>query len=454
MKDAVDAVAELDGLDLGDERRSARARRIVASLQANPAAAFPRAMGSVAEREAFYRLINNDAVSHQALVAPHRAQAIGRMCEAADRPIIAIDKTRFIFEGEAEREGLERISANKQGIEVFFALAVSPSRRTFGIVGVEPLDASGRSTALEWDGFADVAGCEIEAAGLEPIYVMDREADVYGLFCSLSEKRRDFVIRVSWDRVARELGGHRDHTMRDLVARAPISLVRTVPLSRRPNGSRTTVAKQKHPSRASREAKLAIRACTVILSRPSTKKLAALPERVTLQLVQVIELDVPKGTAPVEWLLATSLPIDDDAAIEAIVDAYRARWSAEEYFKALKTGCKFEERQLESRDALLNALGLLIPIAWRLLELRTLADDEPSAPASVVLDDDEIHILRKISRDVKLGNEPTIAEALLAIAGVGGHIRQNGRPGWQVLHRGFDELLRLVDGYRLAREEM
>jgi hypothetical protein len=452
MKDALDAVAELEGLNLGDKRRNARARQVVAALQAAPSEAFPSAMGSTAKREGFYRLINNDAVSLQALVAPHRAQTIARMCGVAERSIIAIDKTLFVFEGEAEREGLHRISANKQGIEAFFALAVSPSRRTFGIVGVEPLDGKGRSPAIEWDEFVDVVGCEIEATGLAPIYVMDREADVYELFCSLSQKRRDFVIRVSWDRVARALGGQRERTMRSLVERVPISLVRTVPLSRRPNGDRTSGAKQKHPARDSRDAKLAIRACTVVLSRPSTKK--QLPERLTLQLVQVAELDAPKSTAPVEWLLATSLPIDDAAAIEAIVDAYRARWSAEEYFKALKTGCKFEERQLESREALLNALGLLIPIAWRLLELRTLADDEPSAPASVVLDEDEIHILRKISKDVKLGNKPTIADALLAIASVGGHIRQNGRPGWQVLHRGFDELLRLVEGYRLARAEM
>ncbi len=454
MKDAVDAVAEFEGLDLGDQRRNARARRVVAALQAAPAAAFPSAMGATAEREAFYRLVNNDAVNLQVLVAPHRAQAIARMCEVAERPIIPIDKTEFVFKGESEREGLRRISPNKQGIEAFFALGVSPSRRTFGIVGVEPLDHGGRSAALEWDGFVDVAGCELEAAGLKPIYVMDREADVFELFCSLSEKQRDFVIRVSWDRVARELGGDCDETMRSLVERAPISLVRTVPLSRRPNGGRTTVAKQKHPARASREAKLAIRACTAVLSRPPIKKLAALPASVTLQLVQVIEVDAPEGTVPVEWILATPLPIDDVASIEAIVDAYRARWTIEEYFKALKTGCRFEDRQLESSDSLLNALGLLIPIAWRLLELRNLADDEPSAPASVVLDAEELHVLRKLSKDVKLSSEPTIAEALLAIASVGGHIRQNGRPGWQVLHRGFDQLLRIVEGYRLAQVEM
>lgn len=454
MKDAVDVVAEFETLDLGDERRNTRARRIVAALQTAPAEAFPRAMGSVAEREAFYRLINNDAVSLQALLAPHRAQAIARMRQVGERSIIAIDKTRFIFEGETERDGLQRISANKQGMDAFFALAVSPSRRTFGIVGVEALDDIGRSTANQWNQFLDAAGRDVEAANLKPIYVMDREADVYALFSSLVEAQRDFVIRVSWDRMARETASDLERPMRNLVERAPISLVRNVHLNRRANGNRTTLQKQQHPARASREAKLSIRACTVVLSRPSMKKLAALPPSVTLQLVHVTESATPTGTEPVEWLLATSLPINNVASIEGIIDAYRARWSVEEYFKALKTGCKFEERQLESRDTLLNALGLLIPIAWRLLELRTLADDDPSAAASAVLDDDEIDVLRKLSKDVKLGAAPTIAQAILAIASIGGHIRQNGRPGWQVLYRGFELLLQTVEGYRLARAEM
>lgn len=450
----VDAVAEFDGLDLGDARRNSRARRIVAALQAAPAAAFPRVMGTVAAREAFYRLINNDAVSLPALLAPHRAQTIRRMREGVERPIVAIDKTKFVFEGETERVGLERISPNKQGFDAFFALALSTSRRAYGVLAAESVERTGRSTAVEWDAFIDAAGRDAEAASLRPIYVMDREADVYALFCSLDEKRRDFVIRVSWDRMAHELGSDLEQPMRRLVESAEITLNRTVRLSRRVDGSRTSVQKQKHPARVSREAELSVRVCQIVLSRPSMKKLAALPEKVTLQLVQVVERKPPSDAAPIEWLLMTSLPINDAGSVEAIVDAYRARWGVEEYFKALKTGCKYEERQLESSDALLNALGLIIPIAWRLLELRTLADDDPTAAASLLLDDDEVHVLRKISKDVKLDAAPTIAEAMLAIASIGGHIRQNGRPGWQVLYRGFDELLRTVEGYRLARAEM
>jgi len=64
-------------------------------------------------------------------------------------------------------------------------------------------------------------------------------------------------------------------------------------------------------------------------------------------------------------------PIDTDSAIAFAVDCYRARWTIEEFFKALKAGCQFEWRQLESAHSLLNALAILVPVAWRLLLLRT-----------------------------------------------------------------------------------
>jgi hypothetical protein len=39
---------------------------------------------------------------------------------------------------------------------------------------------------------------------------------------------------------------------------------------------------------------------------------------------------------------------------------------------------------------------------------------------------------------------------MLAIARLGGHIRNNGAPGWLVLGRGYYQLLTLEIGYRLA----
>ena len=43
---------------------------------------------------------------------------------------------------------------------------------------------------------------------------------------------------------------------------------------------------------------------------------------------------------------------------------------------------------------------------------------------------------------------------MLAVAKLGGHIRNNGKPGWLVLGRGHDELLTLEVGFRLASGQL
>jgi hypothetical protein len=60
----------------------------------------------------------------------------------------------------------------------------------------------------------------------------------------------------------------------------------------------------------------------------------------------------PKGIEPICGYLVTNEPITTKKQVAAVVDAYRTRWVIEELFKALKTGCQFEKRQLESYAAL------------------------------------------------------------------------------------------------------
>jgi len=43
-------------------------------------------------------------------------------------------------------------------------------------------------------------------------------------------------------------------------------------------------------------------------------------------------------------------------------------------------------------------------------------------------------------------------DALLALARLGGHIRNNGDPGWLTLGCGFEELLVLEAGFHIARK--
>jgi hypothetical protein len=171
-----------------------------------------------------------------------------------------------------------------------------------------------------------------------------------------------------------------------------------------------------------------------------------------VNIVAVREVNPPLDDEPVEWLLITTEPVETEEQILKIIDFYRGRWVIEEFFKALKTGCAFEKRQLESWHTLQNALGLLIPIAWSLLRLRTVAREEGRTPARAVLTDLELEVLRRAST-TPLRQRPTTRDVMLAIARLGGHHRSNGEPGWQLLGRGYQDLLMMTAGYRLAVRE-
>ena len=147
-------------------------------------------------------------------------------------------------------------------------------------------------------------------------------------------------------------------------------------------------------------------------------------------------------------MLYTTEPVATAEQMLAVIDIYRARWVIEEFFKALKTGCAFEKRQLESFHALQNALAVFLPVAWRLLLARSFCREQPRAPARALLSEIEIKILM---HKLGLPAAPTTAEeATYAIARLGGHLRRNGLPGWQTLGRGFEALLLMGAGWRAA----
>jgi len=149
-------------------------------------------------------------------------------------------------------------------------------------------------------------------------------------------------------------------------------------------------------------------------------------------------------------MLVTTEPIDSVEQMFEVVDLYRTRWIIEEYFKSIKTGCAYSKRQLDSIETLLNALAITLPIAWRLLALRHLERCAPEAPVAAVLSEVQIAILQSRAKGCRWSPVPTLAEALFAVARLGGHIRSNGRPGWQVLGRGWAKLMLMEAGYRIA----
>lgn len=459
-----DVIAEFEGSALGDARLDRRLVSIAETMAAEPDASFPRAAENDSELEATYRFLSNEGVSAQEIVAPHRRRTVER-ASAVAQVVVAHDTTEFNF-GTSPREDLGRVGRGKSyGFYGHFALAVDADehRSPLGVIAFEVYARSGGKgrrghRALQSDPSNEfhrwrrgLAAAASTLEGMAPVHVMDREADSYAFMAELAEQGHRFVIRMA--QATRRLADE-DASVGEVIAGASALAEREVPLSPRPT-SRLPSYRKLYPARRGRMARLHISATRVTLARPASANQS--PARtLCLNVVRAFEPDPPPGQPAVEWRLWTTEPIDTPEQLLAVVDFYRCRWRIEEFFKALKAGCAIERRQLESQHALVNALALLCPIAWRLLLLRTLAHQAEDVPASAVLTKRQLICLRgllKKKRRPPLPARPTARDAMFGVAAIGGHISNNGDPGWAVLGRGLDKLLTAELGYSLAVDD-
>jgi len=453
-------LAEYLDVDLGDTRLDDRLMRILPLLASNPGQSFPEQMDSEADQEALYRFLKNPKVTVDALLEGHRSQTLERM---SGRAVVRIvhDTSEFVFKGE--RDGLmPPVQKEAKGFSGHFALAVASdeSREPLGVLGLFPFfqkqELKGLTEGQKGTKHLKTPRAEkkssrwetqaIETAAYLPsgtrgIHLMDQEADDYSVFSALCVASLSFVIRVEPQR----LNAQKLQTNAAL-ALHPATLFREVQISSR---SKAQASKQ-HPQRKTRTATLSVRASTVTLNKSQFAREAKL-DSVSLGAVHVFEASPPAGEEPIEWMLFTTEPIGTVAEIEAVVDHYCARWVIEEYFKSLKTGCGFEKRQLCSYEGLLRALALFIPLAWTLLQLRTLGRETTARPATKVFSREQLRLLRAIldKRRRKFPDNPTVRDAMLGIAALGGHIKNNGDPGWQVLGRGLHRFSEFEEGWNL-----
>jgi hypothetical protein len=427
-------------------------------LARNPRESLPSAMVTAAELEGAYRLFNNDEVSFEALLEAHTDAVAER---AAGRGVVlAIHDTTTCRFRHADAETVGYLPTGKPGFLLHLTLLVDTAdwQRPLGMVHGEPIrrkqrtrrrpKASGTETA-RWKNkeserwLRGVQATEKKLAGKAAvIHLADRESDQYALLSSLVAAKQRFVIRARHDRRVDD-GVH----VRDLVDLKEPVLEREVPLTRR-LAETAPVARRNHPPREGRTAKLHFASTITEVRGPQYVEGA--PARTTINVVHVYEVDPPKGQEPVDWLLYTTEPIETAAEIATVVDYYRCRWLIEELNKALKTGCVVQERQLESYDALLNMLALSLPIAVELLALRSIARSGPQRPATDFLTAGQLRALRHLSHR-PVPPRATVKDVLWCVAGLGGHIANNGAPGWQVLQRGLGNFLTFAAGW-CARE--
>lgn len=285
-----------------------------------------------------------------------------------------------------------------------------------------------------WLDTLSAAESEIDPA-VTLIHVADREADIYDLFVRPRREQSELLIRADHNRrVQHELG-----YLIPTVEQAPILGQQQIEVGR-------------NPSQAARSTTLTLRAIQVTIAVPKDHKQPKQCQPVTLNALLVEEVTPPSG-APIRWLLLTTLPIDTFEQAWQCVRWYSLRWLIERFHFTLKSGCRIEQLQLETKDRLLNALATYSIVAWRLMALTYRARLMPDASCEEILQPHEWRLLRRrFEPKNRTKKPPTVRQAVRWIAQLGGFLarKHDGEPGLKTLWRGLGKFHDLLEGAQLA----
>jgi hypothetical protein len=274
--------------------------------------------------------------------------------------------------------------------------------------------------------------------------VGDREGDIYHLFANRPANVH-LLVRSARPRALATGGLLPEHC---------------VALSEQARETIDVPAKAKQPAR---EATVAMRFGPVSLKRPVHSPDKDQPQTVPLWVVDVHEVDPPKGVEPVHWRILTTHTVTTLEQARRIVAWYRMRWIIEQVFRSMKSDCsRIEESQLEDVSCFtkLAIIGLIVAI--RSMQLVMARDGSSGQPVTEAADPADMPALRALNarlegRTGKLKNphdETLLAWYAWIVARPGGWSGYTSRgyrpPGPKTMHHGLLRLDPTLAGWRLA----
>lgn len=146
----------------------------------------------------------------------------------------------------------------------------------------------------------------------------------------------------------------------------------------------------------------------------------------------------------------TTVPVATAEAAWECVRWYTRRWVIEDFHQALKTGCAIEASQVRDGAKLHRQVALLLPLAVRLLQLRSLERIHPDTPATDLL---PAAVLAVVARQTCTEVATTAGQLLPQIARLGGWLarRGDGPPGWRTLWRGWFRVQAWQEGIAISQ---
>ncbi len=446
---------EFGACELGDLRRTRRLIRYARQMAEKPDASTPRQTEGWSDCKAVYRLFDCPEVTFEAVTAAHYGRTLKL---APGKYLVVSDTTEVDYGYKSAREGLGSLTAeHRRGFFLHSALVVDPETRQVMGMGAQELWARPqgkkkrvhrvacrkRPTESEvWGRVMDRV--EVTGGSAQLVHVCDRGADNFDVFAHLHEKGDSWVIRAA------------QLTRKVRSADKPLIKLGEVMKSALLLGT-YQVYVSANCNQTARWAQVEVRATSVTLVRPREGSTAFVLDHDIRELptnvVQVQEIDPPKNSTPLQWVLYTRESVSSFNACLRVIEYYEQRPIVEEYHKCLKTGLQIEERQYDSADRLRPVIGVICVQAVRLLQLRQVARQAPETPARKLVPPEWLEVLGKVLRNPRPLN--TVRDFIRGVASLGGFLgrKSDGEPGWKTIWRGLETLLVALRGFRAARRK-
>jgi IS4 transposase len=436
------AELEFQTMDLGDVRLNRRAVKIADILGFAPGRTIPQAFQSWASTKACYNFFSNDLVSEKKIIAPHIEQTIARMRE---HPVVLLinDTSELDYNSKDAMEGKERITNTKTGLWLHPTIAVTPERVTLGMVNVNfwkrksiPEGTNQDKVPIEdkesyrWlESYKRSCNIAREMPDIQLINISDREGDIIEIFDEVAKQKEqgcaaEIIVRSQYDRLL--IGEKKQAKLRQTLQEAPSlgEIEFIIPATEKRSG---------------RKVRQQLKGLTVIL-KPGNKKMA-----VKINAVMAIEEHPPQEEDALMWILITSLPVDTFEDVTKVISYYLCRWEIETFFKVLKSGCKIEERQLQTTDRMKALVTMFMILAWRVMYTMMMGRVHGEMPCDVIFNEVEWKSVYKILHRKKElpKTAPSLGEFIKMVATFGGYVdrKNEGPPGVKVVWKGMARML-------------
>ena len=454
---------EMNDVNLEDKRLNSRLAVILDQLGGHPTASIPAACGGYAETMAAYRFFDNEKTGFENILQSHIKSTWKRISQ---QPVVILaqDTTEIDFtRPEQQVVGAGPLDGDtRRGALVHPMMGFTPDGTPLGIIYAEawvrddesPTPKSQRDNkrkhtpieekeSVRWvDALRHARDLAEEVPQTQLVSVADSEADIYELFEESrgGPENLSWIVRACQNRALRKDEQHAKtaaNHLRERVLEEDVLFTHTITVRGRKAKVGCETRGRRQP-RKSRQAKMEVRAARVTLRAPwrHDRKLAD----ISINVVLVTEVDPPAGDTPVEWILLTSLPIDDMEQVWTIVEYYCVRWMIEVFFRTLKSGCRVEGRRFEHLDRMLPCLAVYLIVTWRTLYVCRLGREFPEISCEVVFEPAEWksvhHFLHKTPPPP---TPPTLQEMVRLVAQLGGYInrKRTDEPGPQTVWLGL-----------------